>query len=108
MRLSQDMCSYIKRQAKKVVAADASVLVFGSRVDDSAKGGDLDIIVESNIPILEPALASSRLAAQISRRMLGRKVDVLLTAPNIAKLPIHEIAKNSGVKLWCHLIWLFV
>jgi hypothetical protein len=35
----------------------------------------------------------------ISRAMDGRKVDVVLLAPNLRRLPIHDIALQEGVVL---------
>jgi hypothetical protein len=36
------------------------------------------------------------MAAQVSRTMSGRRVDVLLSAPNLMRLPIHDIAFKEG------------
>jgi hypothetical protein len=44
-------------------------------------------------------LISARIASRISRAMHGRKVDVLLKAPNLQSQPIHEIAARQGVLL---------
>jgi hypothetical protein len=37
-----------------------------------------------------PALIAAQLSARVSRAMHGRKVDVLLSAPNLMRLPIHD------------------
>lgn len=47
-------------------------------------------------PVENPALMAARMAAQVSRAMRGRKVDVLLCAPNLMRLPIHDIAFEEG------------
>lgn len=47
-------------------------------------------------PVENPALLAARVAAQISRTMSGRRVDVLLSAPNLMRLPIHDIAFKEG------------
>jgi len=39
------------------------------------------------------------MAARASRILAGRKVDVLLAAPNLLRLPIHEVAFREGVEL---------
>lgn len=66
--------------------------VFGSRLDDTANGGDLDLMLELPEPVDNPAL----MAALVSRVMFGRKVDVLLSAPNLMRLPIHDSAFKEG------------
>ena len=43
-----------------------------------------------------PALIAAQLSARVSRAMHGRKVDVLLSAPNLMRLPIHDIAFKEG------------
>ncbi|PUE09609.1 DNA polymerase III subunit beta [Limnohabitans sp. T6-5] len=77
----------------------AQVTLFGSRVDDTAKGGDVDLMVEVKHPLAEPALMSARIASRVSRAMHGRKVDVLLKAPNLMEQAIHRIAMQQGVAL---------
>ena len=70
--------------------------VFGSRLDDEARGGDLDLLVEFTQPVERPALLAAQISAKISRVMHGRKVDVLLSSPNLPHLPIHDIAFQEG------------
>ena len=73
--------------------------MFGSRLRDDARGGDVDLLVEVDENVGEPAQLSARLAAKISRSMHGRKVDVLIKAPNLLHLPIHTVALAEGVRL---------
>lgn len=70
--------------------------VFGSRLDDAAHGGDLDLMLELPESVDNPALMAAQMAARVSRAMQGRKVDVLLSAPNLQRLPIHDIAFKEG------------
>ena len=99
MRISTDLQAYIKQQAQSIVAKDVCVRIFGSRLDDQAKGGDLDLLVETSQVVNQPALVSAQLAAKISRKMLGRKVDVVLSAPNLQQQAIHKQARNTGTIL---------
>lgn len=43
MRLSNQVIQYIKTQLKRI-EPESQVYIFGSRADDSAKGGDIDIL----------------------------------------------------------------
>ena len=72
------------------------VRVFGSTLDDTAHGGDLDLMLELTKPVDKPALMAAQVSAQVSRAMHGRKVDVLISAPNLLRLPIHEMAFKEG------------
>lgn len=70
--------------------------VFGSRLDDSARGGDIDLLLELPRPVEHPALLVARMSARVSRLRHGRKADVVLSAPNLLRLPIHEVALREG------------
>jgi predicted nucleotidyltransferase len=96
MRLTDDQIQAIRRLACEVAGDQARVTVFGSRLDDAAHGGDLDLMLELPEPVDNPALMAARMAAKVSRTMSGRKVDVLLSAPNLMRLPIHDIAFKEG------------
>jgi uncharacterized protein len=56
-------------------------------------------MLELDEAVDEPAQLSARLAALVSRAMYGRRVDVLVKAPNLLLLPIHTIALNEGIRL---------
>jgi predicted nucleotidyltransferase len=99
MRLTTAQIELICSTAKQLLGERARVTLFGSRVDDSLKGGDVDLLVEVSDAIAEPARLSARLASRISRAMNGRRVDVVLGAPNLLQQPIHEVARQTGVVL---------
>jgi len=103
MRLTDKQCQAIRQASNEIFGENTVVIVFGSRIDDSLKGGDIDLLVELPSAIEKPAwLAaklSAKLSAKVSRLMAGRHVDVLLSAPNLAQLPIHQQAKLTGVTL---------
>lgn len=96
MRLTESQTEAIRQLTRQVVGPAARIRVFGSRLDDTARGGDLDLMLELTEPVDNPALIAARLSALVSRAMNGRKVDVLLSAPNLMRLPIHEIAYAEG------------
>ncbi|OCX71384.1 DNA polymerase III subunit beta [Acidithiobacillus thiooxidans] len=99
MRLSPEQITQIRQSAAESFGPEARVWLFGSRVDDCKRGGDVDLLVESAIPIGNPAFLAAQLSARLQRKMHGRKVDVLLLAPNLRHLPIHDIARSEGCRL---------
>lgn len=99
MRLTATQISAIRKSAAQLAGDAARVWLFGSRVRDDALGGDVDLLLELDEAVAEPAQLSARLAAQVSRAMYGRKVDVLIKAPNLKFLPIHSIALTQGIRL---------
>lgn len=83
----------------EIFGAGAGIWLFGSRADDSQRGGDIDILVDIPEPVNNPALLAARLSAKVARMMQGRKIDVLLSAPNLLRLPIHDVAFREGCQL---------
>lgn len=96
MRLTDEQIQAIRQFAQQIAGVKSRVRVFGSRLDDNAHGGDLDLMLELTEPVENPALMAAQLAARVSRVMHGRKVDVLLSAPNLKRLPIHDVAYKEG------------
>lgn len=96
MRLSPVDRATIVRLTAEVVGERAVVRLFGSRVHDELKGGDIDLMVSLSDPISNPAVLAARLAARIERALGGRRVDVVLHAPNLLEQPIHRAAMAEG------------
>ncbi len=96
MRLTEDQIWAIRQIAHQVAGDRCVVWVFGSRLDDTAQGGDLDLMLELPDPVVNPALMAAQMSARVSRTMHGRKVDVLLSAPNLMRLPIHDMVFKEG------------
>ncbi|CAK0780400.1 DNA polymerase III subunit beta [Gammaproteobacteria bacterium] len=96
MRLTDDQIQAILQLAHQLTGEQTRVRVFGSRLDNTAHGGDLDLMLELSKPVENPALMAAQISTQVSRTMHGRKVDILLSAPNLMRLPIHDIAFKEG------------
>lgn len=99
MRLAPSHVEAIRSAAQQLLGPQVQVILFGSRVDDQAKGGDVDLLVEVHHTVDEPALVSARIASRISRALGGRKVDVVLAAPNLTPQTIHQVARQTGIVL---------
>ena len=99
MRLTPTQIDCIKTTTRHVRGADARVILFGSRVNDHARGGDVDLMIEVPQALTKPALVAARIASRIERQLNGRHVDVLLKAPNLLNQPIHHFAQIQGVLL---------
>jgi predicted nucleotidyltransferase len=78
MRLTAEQIEAIQKLAVQVAGDAVCTPVFGSRLDDAARGSDLDLMIEPNDPVTNPALLAAQLSAKISRTLHGRKVDVLI------------------------------
>jgi predicted nucleotidyltransferase len=99
MRLTEPQINAIKHTAHVVLGEGAHVTLFGSRVDDAAKGGDIDLLFTTSANIDNPAQTVGRIYAQLVRQLGDQKIDILLKAPNLQPQPIHTMAEQSGIQL---------
>ena len=99
MRLTPEQIQIIRRTVAEIAGPKARVRLFGSRLDDQSKGGDIDLLVEMPDPVENAAVLGARLEARLERRLGGRKIDVVLAAPNIHRQSIHDLAEREGILL---------
>ncbi|VAW87998.1 hypothetical protein MNBD_GAMMA16-1941 [hydrothermal vent metagenome] len=99
MRLKQHQIEIIRWAVEDLAGDDAQVSLFGSRTNDHARGGDIDLLVEVPRPVEDPAWLIARITGRISLRLGGQKIDLVLSAPNLKRFPIHDEAKKQGIVL---------
>ncbi len=99
MRLDHTTCDIIKREVVSLIGAGSIVRLFGSRVHDDQRGGDIDLLVESSEPIENRVKAECKLAARLYMKLGGRTVDVLIKDALTSPKPIHQQAILHGVIL---------
>lgn len=99
MRLSPETQQIIRDTVHEVFGADATVKVFGSRINDDAKGGDIDLLVELPSITVELERKTLQLVARLQLRIGDQPIDVLAIDPSTLRKPIHEQAASTGVKL---------
>ena len=95
IRLKDEEIEIIKEVAIEIFGEDAKVYIFGSRVDLTKKGGDIDIFIETQ---KEVSLNQEiEFLAKLELKGIERSVDVLIKAKNRDNKPIFEEAKRTGV-----------
>lgn len=99
MRLSTLAGSTIRDTVRSVLGPGARVRLFGSRTNDSARGGDIDLLVESDTAIEQPALLAARIGALLQLALGDQRIDVVISAPNLPDQAIHKIARTTGIAL---------
>ena len=101
MRLTPNERQALKDAAQTCCDAQAVVRLFGSRLDDRRKGGDIDVHIATNLTDpAQIARAHSRFLAQIYASMGEQKIDVLIDyPPKQQELPVYRIAREQGVVL---------
>jgi predicted nucleotidyltransferase len=99
MRLSPLAIQAIRAAALRYFGEQARVWLFGSRVDNSAKGGDIDLYVESPQALDNAVERAGRMSAAIQMALGEQKIDIVVAHPGSPRQRIHDIAKQTGVLL---------
>ena len=101
MRLSEVERRAIVTIAREVIGGDVQVRLFGSRADDRARGGDIDLYI-TDIS-LAPALqgdAKLQFLVKLKRQLGDQRIDLILAPPaGQTPLPIHQMAQQTGILL---------
>ncbi|MBI4972443.1 MAG: nucleotidyltransferase domain-containing protein [Candidatus Omnitrophica bacterium] len=98
MRITLFEKTIIKSSVKKHFGGNANVYLFGSRVDDDRKGGDIDLYITTDIPTSEIIREKIGLLVDMEKGLGEQKVDVVINNHTKQK-PIYEIAEKEGVRL---------
>lgn len=97
MRLTSEEITVITDAIHQAFGQQARVWLFGSRVDDSKKGGDIDLLVEP--PADCDNLLDKKLKALVAIQLkLGEQKIDLVIANNPDRL-IEQEARKTGVEL---------
>ncbi len=99
MRLSTRTQKIIRDTSQEIFGSEATVTVFGSRIDDSARGGDIDLLIQSEAPITQRERKALKLVARLQIRLGDQPIDVLVLDPETTRQPVHEEALRMGVRL---------
>jgi predicted nucleotidyltransferase len=94
MRLTPAQIDTIKSTAQAVLGEGVQITLFGSRVHDDQKGGDVDLYAEVDRPEL-----MKKIRCKVSLQdQLDMPVD-LIVKPLNDQSPIALIAKQEGIRL---------
>lgn len=77
MRLSRFQITTINKLAKKYFGQGTSVSLFGSRIDDKKKGGDIDLFIKNKNETALTLEAKIHFLAELKTRIGDRKIDVV-------------------------------
>ena len=95
MRLTQFEVSAIKQSAQEVFGANVEVFLFGSRVDDAKKGGDIDLYIKAETG--NDLAHKIRFLVSLEQKIGEQKIDVILALDHAR--PIEQQARATGVLL---------
>ena len=94
MRLEEWEVEEIKKAAKLVFGEDVKVMLFGSRVYDDRKGGDIDLYVITNNPSVDK---KRQFWIELQERLGEQKIDIILSEDK--NRTIEQVALKEGIEL---------
>lgn len=96
MRLKSTDITIIKKVISSVIS-DAAIFLFGSRVDDTKKGGDIDLFVKTakNITLKEEL----SILTQLELSGIHRKIDLIIETPHKNKEIFFKTIKERAILL---------
>lgn len=101
MRLTEAQVDAIRRTAAEVFGPYVELRLFGSRVDDTKRGGDIDLyLVTADESVRDLVSAEVDFLSRLKRRIGEQRIDLLVDYPSRRhRPPILSIAKATGVRL---------
>ena len=95
MRITQTQKHIICEMAAKYFGPDVRVWLFGSRVNDQAKGGDIDLYIEPQMQnAADLIMAKLQFLRDLHKKMGEQKIDVVLRRPDSSMdLPVFQIVQ---------------
>ena len=89
MRLCKTDISILHRVVKNHISEPFTLRVFGSRLDDSKRGGDLDLLIETKKPLV--ALKRADIQIDLEEKM-QLPVDIIFLEDGMKWSPFQQLA----------------
>ncbi len=100
MRLTDFQKTKIKEIVLSLFGSDTELYLFGSRVDDTKKGGDIDLLVKAPYSGIEAESITVKAITKIQFAIGDQKIDMVVTpdAEADSRLVVKE-ALRTGVRM---------
>jgi predicted nucleotidyltransferase len=99
MRLTPREADAIRECARRHFGERCVVRLFGSRVDDAARGGDIDLHIEAQSPQQASLARELEFKNELKELIGDQRIDVVVRPPRYQARTIDEIALDTGVRL---------
>jgi len=96
MRLTPDQVKIIKDTVSRLAGPASRVWLFGSRVDDDLRGGDIDLLVETDETVPNRVRMLCKLERALVMALGDRKLDILIKDARTPDAPIFQVARRQG------------
>lgn len=99
MRLHQQQRQIIRDEVARAFGPHASVQLFGSRLDDAKRGGDVDLYIEADGTSSELLDRELALHARLQRRLGEQRIDIVVHERGSPLRAVDRHARDTGVAL---------
>lgn len=100
MRLTEEQANAIVHAVRRRFGSEAAVYLFGSRTDNEKRGGDIDLLVETDLEPEAAFRAKIDAVTDIQLAIGERKIDLVTTRRDTPdQRPIVREARREAVKL---------
>jgi len=99
VRLRADEIRIIREEVERAFGAQACVRLFGSRVDDNARGGDIDLYIEADGTPAELLDRELWLHARLQRRLGEQRIDLIVHGRDAPLRAVDRHARETGQAL---------
>lgn len=96
MRLTREQTQIVLQTITQLAGSSARAYLFGSRLDDQARGGDVDLLVETPTPM--PLIKRARLK-HVLESQLNLPIDLVVHSLSAEPTPFQQIARARAVPL---------
>ncbi len=99
MRLTPTLIAAIEQAAREWFPPRSRIRLFGSRLDDARRGGDIDLLVEPPTPLAPKELVKrrNRFIARLYRQLGEQRIDVLIAPAGLDDdRPVIQAARRQG------------
>lgn len=99
MRLIDTQKMVIREEVQRHFGENARPLLFGSRVRDDARGGDIDLYIEAEGGPQETLERELKLHVVLQRRLGEQRIDIVVHRVGSPLRPIDREAQATGIAL---------
>lgn len=95
-----DELAEIRAAVREHYGDGVTVRLFGSRLDDGARGGDIDLFIDDFSGDADDALRRKlALLLSLKERLGDQRIDVVVARRSGPVLPVHRVARRDGALL---------
>ena len=96
MRIDNNTRQVIRNKVTEIFGDQADVLLFGSRLQDDLRGGDLDLLIRLPIDTEDRLRKELKLNAELLLALGDQKIDILTKYPGQNLQAVHKQALQTG------------